>query len=155
MQNFFNRNRVTALVFMAIGCVFLYSALTFEPGFFQDDSLVMSPMTYPTWLIYGWLFVSFIYFLTGKTTLTVVDVSKSMKALLIVALLIATYFFLFPVLGLPLSSFLFLLCFFLYEGMRDLRVIVPTALFISFLFWFVFEQLLNISMPRGVLALFG
>lgn len=154
MQNFFNRNRVTALIFMVVGCVFLYSASTFEPGF-QDDSLVMSPMTYPTWLIYGWLLISFFYFITGKKSLTTIDISKSKKALFIVTLLVGTYFFLFPVLGLPLSSFLFLIAFFLYEGMRDIKVILPIALLISFLFWFVFEQLLKISMPRGVLALFG
>lgn len=152
MQSFFNRNRVTALIFMFVGCVFLYSALSFEPGF-QDDSLVMSPMAYPTWLIYGWLFLSLVYFITGEKTLALVDVSKSKKALAVVALLICTYFFLFPVLGLPLSSFLFLISFFLYEGMRDLKVIVPTALLVSFLFWFVFEQLLKISMPRGILDL--
>ncbi|MFT5699876.1 MAG: hypothetical protein ACI8ZB_002744 [Desulforhopalus sp.] len=154
MQQFFNRNRVTALVFMALGGVFLYSALTFEPGF-QDDSLVMSPMAYPTWLIYGWIFISLIYFISGKKSLVKVDVSKSRRALFVVTLLIGSYFFLFPVLGLPLSSFLFLIAFFLYEGMRDIKVIIPTAMFIAFLFWFVFEQLLNISMPRGILALFG
>lgn len=154
MQNFFNRNRVTALIFMVVGCVFLYSASNFEPGF-QDDSLVMTPMAYPTWLIYGWLLVSIIYFITGQKSLTTVDVSKSKRALVIVALLIGTYFFSFPLLGLPLSSFLFLIAFFLYEGMRDIKVILPTALLISFLFWFVFEQLLKISMPRGILALFG
>lgn len=154
MQNFFNRNRVTALVFMILGGVFLYSARTFEPGF-QDDSLVMSPMAYPTWLVYGWIFISLVYFITGKKALVPVDVSKSRRALFIVALLIGTYFFLFPVLGLPLSSFLFLVAFFVYEGMRDIKVIIPTAMLIAFLFWFVFEQLLNISMPRGVLALFG
>lgn len=154
MQQFLNRNRVTALVFIILGGVFLYSALTFEPGF-QDDSLVMSPMAYPTWLVYGWIFISFIYFLTGKKALVKVDVSKSRRALFVVTLLIGSYFFLFPVLGLPLSSFLFLIAFFLYEGMRDIKVIVPTALFIAFLFWFVFEQLLNISMPRGILALLG
>jgi|GEM_PF-546491 len=154
MQDFFNTNRVTALVFLVVGCVFLYSAVTFEPGF-QDDSLVMSPMAYPTWLVYGWLAVSLIYFVTGKKTLKRVDISKSKRALFIVALLIGCYFFLFPVLGLPLSSFLFLLAFFLYEGMRNFKIIIPIALFISFLFWFVFEQLLKISMPRGVLSLFG
>lgn len=154
MQNFLNRNRATALVFMVVGVVFLISARTFEPGF-QDDSLVMSPMAYPTWLIYGWLLLSLIYFITGKKTLVVVDVSKSKKAIFVVALLIGAYFFLFPILGLPLSSFLFLLSFFVYEGMRDPKVIIPTALLVAFLFWFVFEQLLKISMPRGILALFG
>ncbi len=154
MQNLLNRNRITALVFMVIGFVFLCSARTFEPGF-QDESLVMSPMAYPTWLIYGWLAVSLIYFITGQKSLVLVDISKSRRALFVVTLMIGTYFFLFPVLGLPLSSFLFLMAFFIYEGMRNFKVIIPTALLISFLFWFVFEKLLNISMPRGVLDLFG
>jgi len=154
MQNFFNRNRVIALCFMGVGGAFLFSALTFEPGF-QDDSLVMSPMAYPTWLIYAWLFMSLIYFITGKKTAGQVDLSKSKKAIVVVALLIGTYFFLFPILGLPLSSFLFLIAFFMYEGMQDPKVIIPIALLIAFLFWFIFEALLKISMPRGILALFG
>ena len=154
MQHFFNRNRATALIFMAVGGILLYSAVRFEPGF-QDDSLVMSPMAYPTWLIYGWLFMAFVYFITGKQPAGRVDLSKSKKAIVVVALMIGMYFFLFPVLGLPLSSFLFLIVFFIYEGMRDPKVIIPTALLISFLFWFVFEVLLKISMPRGILALFG
>lgn len=154
MQVFFNRNRITALVLMLIGGVFLCSASTFEPGF-QDESLVMTPMVYPTWLIYGWLLISLIYFIIGKKSLNTIDVSKSKEALFIVALFIGAYFFLFPFLGLPLSSFLFLVAFFLYEGMRNIKVIIPIALLVSFLFWFIFEQLLNISMPRGVLALFS
>ena len=154
MQNFLNANRLTALVFLIVGCVFLYSALTFKPGF-QDDSLVMTPMAYPTWLIYGWLIISLIYFVTGKKASSRVDISKSKRALFVVALLIGCYFFLFPVLGLPLSSFLFLMALFLYEGMRNFKITISTALLISFLFWFVFEQLLKISMPRGILDLFG
>jgi hypothetical protein len=139
---------------MGVGSAFLFSALTFEPGF-QDDSLVMSPMAYPTWLICAWLFMSLIYFITGKKTAGHVDLSKSKKAIVVVALLIGTYFFLFPILGLPLSSFLFLIAFFMYEGMRNPKVIIPIALLIAFLFWFIFEALLKISMPRGILALFG
>ena len=99
--------------------------------------------------------MAFVYFITGKQPAGRVDLSKSKKAIVVVALMIGMYFFLFPVLGLPLSSFLFLIVFFIYEGMRDPKVIIPTALLISFLFWFVFEVLLKISMPRGILALFG
>ena len=112
-------------------------------------------MAYPTWLTYGWLLISLIYFVTGKKASSPVDISKSKRALFVVTLLIGCYFFLFPLLGLPLSSFLFLVAFFLYEGMRDIKIIIPIALLISFLFWFVFEQLLKISMPRGILSLFG
>lgn len=154
MQKISNRNRVTAITFILIGGVFLYEALTFEPGF-QDDSLVMSPMAYPTWLVYGWLLISVIYFLTGSSAVRIVDLSKSRRALVVITLLIGVYFFLFPVLGLPLSSFLFLVSFFVIEGLRDVKVILPTALLISFLFWFIFEEILMISMPRGILVLFG
>ena len=118
MLGMFNGNRAVALVFLAVGVLFLYTALTFKPGF-VDESLVMGPMSYPKWLFIGWLILSAIYFLTGKKPKYQVDLSRSAAALLGVLAIIAAYFFLFPVLGLPLATFLFLITFCLFEGMRN------------------------------------
>ena len=152
MLGMFNGNRAVALIFLALGVLFLYTALTFRPGF-VDESLVMGPMSYPKWLFIAWLILSVIYFLTGKKSQYPVDLSRSAAALLGVLAIIAAYFFLFPVLGLPLATFLFLIAFCLFEGMRNFRVVVPFAAFTALAFWYVFEIVLKISMPRGVLDL--
>ena len=150
MRKFFNGHRITALVFLAMGLVFLGSALSFKPGF-ADDSLAMGPMAYPIWLIYGWIFLSVLYFITAKPDSDLVDISKSKIALLRAVLIIGCYFFLFPWLGLFASSFVFFIIFLLVEGYRNYKRIIPIAFFSAFLFWLVFEQLLKISMPRGIL----
>lgn len=154
MGQMLNINRVIALVFIAIGIVFLHSAKTFEPGFL-DESLMMGPMAYPTWLLYIWIAVSFLYFLGGQPEAKTEDISSSAKALLFNLFLIAGYFFLFPVLGLPLSTFLFLVAFLFFEGIKDAKRLLLFSFSVSFLFWFIFEQILKISMPRGVLNLFS
>jgi hypothetical protein len=154
MRELLTRDRVIALVFIACGAVFLSVALTFSPGYL-DDSMVMGPMSYPKWLLIGWVSVSGIYFVTGKKQKSPVDLSKSAPSLLASLAVIAAYFFLFPVLGLPVSTFLFLVAFCFLGGMRNLKIVLSVAGLTALLFWFVFEEILKISMPRGILDLFG
>lgn len=153
MQKFFNINRLIAILFIIIGSAFLQSANSFEPGFI-DESLVISPMTYPTWLIYIWLAVSIVYFATAQTT-KIISLASSRGPLLRAVLAIGFYFFLFPVLGLPTSTFIFLVAFLLLEGMKKPITIIGISALITFIFWFIFEVLLKISMPRGILDLLG
>jgi hypothetical protein len=150
MRKLYNGHRLTALVFLVVGMVFLKASRSFEPGF-ADDSLAMGPMAYPIWLIYGWILMSLLYFITARPDLNFIDISKSKTALLRAVLIIGCYFFIFPWLGLFASSFVFFVIFLLVEGYRNYKRVIPIAFFSAFLFWLVFEQLLKISMPRGVL----
>ncbi|MCB2214959.1 tripartite tricarboxylate transporter TctB family protein [Desulfofustis glycolicus] len=154
MHGSLNRNRVTALVFICLGAALLYVALTFKPGY-VDDSLVMGPMSYPKWLLIGWITFSIIYLVTGKNRECGVDLTKSARPLLAALAVITAYFFLFPFLGLPLATFLFLVAFCFLEGMRDFKVVIPVAGFTATMFWLVFEAVLRISMPRGIMDLLG
>ena len=153
MRKLYNGHRLTALVFLVIGMVFLRASLSFEPGF-ADDSLAMGPMAYPSWLIYGWIFMSLLYFITARPDPDFIDISKSKLALLRAVLIIGFYFFSFPWLGLFASSFVFFVIFLLVEGYRSYKRLIPIAFFSAFLFWLVFEQLLMISMPRGIFIFF-
>ena len=153
MHAFFNGSRITALIFLLIGIVFLVEAFNFKPDF-VDDSLKMGPMDYPIWLIYGWLFMSLLFFITAKTNPEKIDISKSKNALIKAVLVIGCYYFSFPWLGLFTSSFLFFQIFLIIEGYRNYKVGIPVALGSAFLFTFVFENLLKISMPRGILIFF-
>lgn len=150
MKTLMNGHRVTAFAFLITGVIFLRSALLFEPGF-ADESLSMGPMAYPTWLIYGWILMSALYFVTAKPDPESVDISKSKFALLRAVIIIAGYFYLFQWLGLFASSFVFFSIFLLVEGYRNYKRLIPIALSSSFLFWVVFEKLLKIPMPRGIL----
>ena len=153
MRFFFNGSRITALIFLLIGIIFFNETYHFKPDF-VDDSLIMGPMDYPIWLIYGWLFMSFLLFITAKPNPEKTDLSKSKMALLRAVFVISCYYLSFPWLGLFASSFLFFLVFLVAEGYRNYKVGIPVALLSSFLFTFVFEHLLKISMPRGILAFF-
>ena len=153
MRGFFNSSRITALSFLIIGIIFLGEASTFKPDF-ADPSLKLGPMDYPLWLIYGWLSFSLIFFITGKKGNESSELSKSKLALIRAIFIIACYFILFPHLGLFMSSFLFFIAFLISEGYRNYKIGIGIAIFSSFLFTFVFENLLKISMPRGILAIF-
>ena len=107
MQAFLNGSRITALIFLLIGLIFLFEAYNFEPDF-VDDSLRMGPMDYPIWLLWGWLSMSLIFFITARADPEKVDISKSKTALLKAVMVIGAYYFAFPWLGLFASSFLFL-----------------------------------------------
>jgi len=153
MRVFFNGTRITALVFLLIGAIFLVEAHNFKPEFL-DDSLKMGPMDYPMWLIYGWIFVSLLFFINAESSSEKIDLSKSKMALLRAVVIIACYYFSFPWLGLFTSSFLFFMAFLIAEGYRNYKIGLPVAFISAFLFTFVFESLLKISMPRGILIFF-
>ena len=58
----------------------------------------------------------------------------------------------FQYIGLLESTIIFLLAFFQAEGYRNYKISIPIALISAFLFWFVFERLLSVPMPGGVLS---
>ena len=120
MRAFFNSSRITALIFLIIGLIFLVEAYNFEPDF-VDTSLSMGPMDYPIWLIYGWLIMSLMYFITAKPDPEKVDLSKSRLALLRAVVVIGAYYYSFPYLGLFASSFLFFMIFLFWKATATTR----------------------------------
>jgi ABC-type multidrug transport system fused ATPase/permease subunit len=153
MRGFFNGSRITALIFLIVGIIFLADAYTFKPDFL-DPSLKLGPMDYPLWLIYGWIVLSFVFFIFDKSKFDISEISKSKIALSRAILITAFYFFLFPYLGLFVSSLLFFIAFLISEGYRNYKIGISVAIMSSFLFTYVFEHLLKISMPRGILVIF-
>ena len=135
---------------MISGGILLRETYTFKGGFMLDEG-AMGPMTYPRYLLYGWLAASLLYFtFPGKDKAE--EFSQSRKALFVAAVIITAYVFLFQYIGLLESTIFFLLAFFHAEGYRNYKLAIPIALGSSFLFWIVFEKVLAVPMPGGFLS---
>jgi hypothetical protein len=150
MAAFLSGKRLLALMFIISGAILLRETYTFEGGFLADEG-AMGPMSYPRYLLFGWLGASIIFFFfPGKDRAE--DTSKSRKALIKAAIIITAYVFMFVYIGLLESTIIFLLAFFQAEGYRNYKLSIPLTLVSSFLFWFVFERLLAVPMPGGVIS---
>jgi len=155
MVAFLTGKRLLAAWFVTIGIIMLRETYTAETGFLAN-SVGMGPMTYPRYLLIGWLGASVLYLIVGGPRNEAESIRGSGKAILIAAGLMAAYVLMFYYLGLFLSTLIFLWAFFHAEGYRNVKVGLLTAGVSSFLFWFVFERLLQVPMPEGFIgALFG
>lgn len=150
MGAFITGKRVLAVVFIIAGTVMLRATYTAETGFLAY-SVGMGPMTYPRYLLFGWLSASVLYFILRGTDGEGESIRESLKAVSIAVLVIAAYVVMFCFLGFLLSTAVFLVVFFYAEGYRNLKVGLPTAISSSVLFWFIFERILEVPMPDGVL----
>jgi hypothetical protein len=149
-KGYFTSKRLVGLLFLISGGILLRETFTFQGGFMMDEG-AMGPMSYPRYLLYGWLAASLLYFLfPGKDKAE--NISQSRKALLVAAVAITAYVFLFQYVGFLEATIIFLLAFFYAEGYRNYKLAVPIALGSSLLFWFVFEKLLAVPMPGGFLS---
>jgi hypothetical protein len=148
MAHLLTAKKLLAAAFIMIGVVMLRVTYTAEKGFLAD-SVGMGPMTYPRYLLFGWLAASALYFIFPDTRETE-NIKESIRPVLIAAGMIAGYVVMFFYLGLFMSTSIFLLAFFYVEGYRDLKVGIFTALLGAFVFWFVFEKQLQVPMPEGI-----
>jgi putative tricarboxylic transport membrane protein len=153
MASFMTGSRWLAIACIAAGVILLRETYTFQGGFLAD-SIIMGPMTFPRYLAFGWLGASVLYFLFPGNASGAEDTTRSRRALLTATILIAAYVALFYYLGFLVSTILFLMAFFFAEGYRNAKLAVLIASVTSFLFWFVFEKILQVPMPEGILSLF-
>ena len=139
--------KILALFFLCLGGVVLSS--TFRDAgtdFILPDEL--APMTYPRYLIYFWLVLSALYFFATGPATSFANLHSSAPGLCRVTASIAAYIILFRNVGLPLSTFIFLLLFFYVMNYRDPKRALPFAVLGAFLTWFAFEKILGVPMPR-------
>ncbi len=151
MGTFITGKRVLAAVFIISGTIMLRATYTAETGFLAY-SVGMGPMTYPRYLLFGWLSSSVLYFILRGTDREVESIVESRRSVSIAAFIIVAYVVMFYFLGFLLSTAIFLVVFFYAEGYRNLKVGLPTAIVSSALFWFVFEKVLQVPMPDGILS---
>ena len=151
MNKFSIGRKILGILFILTGALLLRETYTFEGGFMSNAS-AMGPMTYPRYLLFGWTGASVFFFILPGRKGNPESIQKSKKSLLMAMVLISAYVFMFQHIGLLESTILFLLAFFHAEGYRNLKLSIPIALVSSLAFWYIFEKILSVPMPAGILS---
>ena len=149
MRNILTLKNLLALIFVAAGTIFLYDS--YKPRsvfYFSPDE--MGPMTYPRYLLWGWVGLSTLYLLIPRQPVDLQEIRDSFPALTATVITIVIYMVLLKYVGLFLSTFLFLILFLYSLHYRTIRKMVPIALATALTCWIIFEKLLGVSMPPGV-----
>lgn len=155
MRYIFTKKNLLALIFIAIG-VFLLRETYAERVVFFTSPDELGPMTYPRYLIWGWLGLSVLYLIVPRKPFDAEGMKVWLPILTAVIASIAAYIFLFKYIGLFISTFCFLLLFFYVLSYRDPKRMLVLASTTAVVIWFVFEKLLAIPMPGSILGkLFG
>lgn len=137
---------VMGLVFLGIGVLLLRETQSVELSAFADAS-EMGTMTYPRFLIWGWLAVSAVYLVTTGSQLNTTELRESLPGLLKCVAAIAFYIWSFGILGLFVSTFCFLAIFFYIMDYRKPMRLLPFSILGAALAWLVFEKVLGVVLP--------
>ena len=155
MQYIFTKKNLLALIFIAIGGLLLRETYAERVVFYTSPD-ELGPMTYPRYLLWGWLSLSVLYLIFPRKPFYAEGIKDWFPILAIVIASIAAYIFLFKYVGIFLSTFCFLLLFFYILNYRDPKRMLVLASATAVLIWFIFEKLLAIPMPGSILGkLFG
>ena len=141
------KNILLGLVFVVIGFIMLYEA------YYADDGLIVVQgsndiMLYPKILAYAWIAASIIFMFSERIPADWDNVRKSLPDLFGVVLSFVIYCLIFPFLGLPLSTFIFLVLICIVLRYRNPWKIIPAALAIAATAYFAFEIVLEVVMPQ-------
>jgi hypothetical protein len=155
MRYIFAKKNLLALIFIAIGVYLLRETYAERVVFFTSPD-ELGPMTYPRYLLWGWLGLSVLYLVIPRKPFDAEGIKDWLPILTVVIASIAAYIFLFKTIGLFLSTFCFLLLFFYILNYRDPKRMLVLASTTAVVIWVIFEKLLAIPMPGSILGkLFG
>ncbi len=149
MQYFFNKKNLLALIFIIVGFILLKESYT-ERGVYYISADELGPMTYPRYLLWGWISLSVLYLLMPPREFDLSNVKSSMGSFTYAVVSIVVFYLLFQHLGLFFSTFIFLIIFFYIMGLRNLKKVLSVAFLLSFSAWIVFEKILDIPMPSAI-----
>lgn len=150
MRYIFTLKNGLALLFLTIGGFLLKETYRERTVFFfSPDEL--GPMTYPRYLLWGWVVLSFLYLIIPRRSFDTKQISESIPLLFAVAIAIGIYIVLFKYLGLFISTLLFLIGFFFILGYRHPGKMFSIAFVTATISWLIFEKILAIPMPTSIL----
>jgi len=104
MQYIFTKKNLLAVLFIAIG-VFLLRETYAERVVFYTSPDELGSMTYPRYLLWGWLGLSVLYLIVPRKPFDAEGVRVWLPILATVIATIAAYIFLFKYIGLFISTF--------------------------------------------------
>ena len=155
MRLVFIRKNLVPLVFIAAGLYLLRETYAERVVFYASPD-ELGPMTYPRYLLWGWLVLSFLYLIFPKKQGDAAGIRASLPMLSWAAASMGAYYLLFRYGGLFESTFLFLLMFFYILHYRDPKKMLAISFSTAFIVWLVFQKLLVVPMPVGIIErLFG
>lgn len=155
MHYIFTKKNILALIFIVIGGILLKETYAERVVFYASPD-ELGPMTYPRYLLWGWLGLSVLYLIFPRKPIDAERIKEWLPSIAAVIASITVYILLFKYIGLLLSTFCFLLLFFYILKYRDPKRVLALACATSVTIWVIFEKLLAIPMPSNVLEkLFG
>ena len=155
MRYIFTLKNLLALFFMTAGSIFLHETYKERTVFFFSPE-ELGPMTYPRYLLWGWVGLSFLYLVIPRKPIDLKEIKESFPTLTAALLAIIFYIVLFKYVGLIVSTFLFLILFFYVLHYRHMSKMVLIAISTALLSWLIFVKFLGVPMPSGVFnGLFG
>lgn len=155
MRYIFTLKNGLALLFLGIGGIMLNETYRERTVFFfSPDEL--GPMTYPRYLLWGWVILSSLYLIIPRKPFNSDLVVRSLPTLVAATASIIGYIIFFKYCGLLIATFLFLLLFFYILGYRQPIRTVGIAASTAAISWLIFEKVLAIPMPSSILQrMFG
>ncbi|MDD4219972.1 MAG: tripartite tricarboxylate transporter TctB family protein [Sphaerochaetaceae bacterium] len=148
---------VYSLVFMMIGIF----SFVIAQGFPEDFIMKLGPDFYPELLSVALIILSltlFIRTILGKNTSKFIAINirdkRFQKVIISLGLAILYAMFLKRVGFIPITI-LFLFAFLLLLNIRKPLTLIAVPIVASFALWFVFQKILTVSLPIGLLSLLG
>lgn len=150
MGYLFTKKNLLAALFLIIGGFLLNETYTERVVFYMAED-ELGPMTYPRYLLWGWLVLSGLYLIIPREPFNPEDIKAYLPTLLLMVVTIVSYILLFKYVGLLLSTLLFLLLFFYILNYRDPKKMVTIAVSTAVIVWLVFEKMLAVPMPTSIM----
>lgn len=150
MRFIFTLKNFLALFFLTMGGMMLRETYKERTVFFfSPDEL--GPMTYPRYLLWGWVGLSFVYLILPRRPADIKQIKASLPVLITTTVAVIGYIALFKYFGLFLSTLLFLLLFFYILDYRSPIKMVTIATATATISWLIFEKMLAIPMPESII----
>ncbi|MCG8617536.1 MAG: tripartite tricarboxylate transporter TctB family protein [Desulfobacterales bacterium] len=151
MKYMLNIKNGIAVLFLAAGA-YLLNETYVEREIFYFSADELGPMTYPRYLLWAWMGLSALYLILPREPADLSNIKASLPLLAGGTLAIIIYIVLFKTLGLPISTFLFLMIFFYILRYRNPLKMVGLSITCAVAVWVIFEKLLGVPMPGGILT---
>jgi putative tricarboxylic transport membrane protein len=136
---------VYSLVFMMIGIF----SFVIAQGFPEDFIMKLGPDFYPELLSVALIILSLTLFIR-----TILGDKRFQKVIISLGLAILYAMFLKRVGFIPITI-LFLFAFLLLLNIRKPLTLIAVPIVASFALWFIFQKILTVSLPIGLLSLLG